>query len=52
MSNIERMQDLVNTLNYHTRLYDAGKQEISDKKWDEMYFELKSLEDELAALKI
>ena len=46
MSNIEHMQDLVNTLNYHTRLYDAGKQEISDKKWDEMYFELKSLEDE------
>jgi DNA ligase (NAD+) len=46
MSNIEKMQILVDTLNYHTRLYDAGKQEISDKAWDDMYFELKSLEDE------
>lgn len=41
-----KIQELVNTLNYHTDLYDAGKPEISDKEWDNLYFELQRLEKE------
>ena len=34
------MKKLVDILNYHTRLYDEGHPEWSDKEWDEKYFEL------------
>lgn len=39
-----RMQELIETLNYHTKLYDEGKPVISDTEWDAMYFELQELE--------
>lgn len=39
-----RMQELIETLNYHTKLYDEGKPIISDTEWDSMYFELQELE--------
>lgn len=39
-----RIQDLIYKLNYHTKRYDEGKPEISDKEWDDMYFELQDLE--------
>ena len=39
-----RMQELIETLNYHTKLYDEGKPVISDTEWDSMYFELQELE--------
>ena len=42
-----RMQELINTLNYHTNLYNRGIPEITDKAWDDMYFELINLEKEL-----
>ena len=42
---IERIKELIKKLNYHTKLYDMGKPEISDKEWDEMYFELVKLEN-------
>lgn len=38
------MQDLVNTLNYYTKLYDEGRPAITDAQWDEMYFQLVEME--------
>ena len=35
---------LIEKLNYHTKLYDEGRPEISDVEWDKMYFELQDLE--------
>lgn len=40
------IRQLVNKLNYYTKLYDEGRPEISDEKWDNMYFELMALENE------
>lgn len=40
------MRELINKLNYHTQLYDAGKPEISDKEWDDLYFKLVKMENE------
>ena len=41
-----RVEFLVSELNRHTELYDKGVPEISDKEWDDMYFELATLEHE------
>lgn len=41
-----KIKYLVNELNKHTELYDAGKPIISDKEWDDMYFKLMKLEQE------
>ena len=41
-----RIEYLVAELNRHTELYDKGTPEISDKEWDDMYFELVALEHE------
>ena len=41
---IKEIYRLVDTLNYHTKLYDAGTPEISDQEWDDMYFDLQALE--------
>ena len=38
------MQDLVDTLNYYTKLYDEGRPAITDAQWDEMYFQLVEME--------
>lgn len=38
--------ELVRLLNYYTQKYDEGHPEISDKEWDEMFFELIQLEKE------
>ena len=35
---------LIHKLNYYTKLYDEGSPAISDKEWDDLYFELKELE--------
>ena len=40
-----RIRDLIYKLNYHTKKYDEGNPEISDKEWDDMYFELQDLEN-------
>jgi len=40
----ERIRELVNQLNFYTKLYDEGHPEISDKEWDELYFDLQELE--------
>lgn len=40
------MRELIDRLNYHTQLYDAGRPEISDKEWDDLYFKLVKMENE------
>ena len=42
--NIKSMQELIDYLNYHTKLYDEGKPDITDAQWDEKYFELQKME--------
>lgn len=38
------IDQLVEDLNYYTDCYDAGRPEISDEEWDDMYFDLIELE--------
>lgn len=40
----KRIDDLVFYLNECTKLYDIGEPTISDKEWDDLYFELVKLE--------
>lgn len=40
----KRIDDLVLYLNECTKLYDIGEPTISDKEWDDLYFELVKLE--------
>ena len=46
MNQLDEMRDLIEKLNYYTKLYDEGKSPISDKEWDDMYFHLEELEKE------
>ena len=39
-----KIRNLIDKLNYYTKLYDEGKPEISDQEWDDMYFKLVTLE--------
>jgi len=43
---MDKMKELIEKLNYHTKLYDEGHPVISDKEWDNMYFQLQELEKE------
>ena len=38
--NLDTMKDLIEKLNYYTKLYDEGHPIITDKEWDEIYFDL------------
>ena len=40
------IRSLIDELNRLTVLYDAGQPEVSDKEWDDLYFELKQMEEE------
>lgn len=42
---VKQIRTLIEYLNANTHLYDEGNPAISDKLWDEKYFELKELED-------
>ena len=42
----ERIEYLVDKLNYYTKKYDEGETLITDQEWDAMYFELYRLEQE------
>lgn len=42
----KKIKYLVETLNNYTKLYDEGHPAISDKEWDDLYFELLELEKE------
>lgn len=39
------MRELIEKLNYYTMLYDKGTPAISDKEWDDLYFQLKKEEE-------
>ena len=41
----EIMRDLVDRLNYLTLKYDEGCPEVSDKEWDDLYFQLLDMEN-------
>ena len=40
------MDELIEKLNYYTKLYDEGRPEITDQEWDELYFQLVEKEKE------
>ena len=42
---MSEMRDLIDKLNEYTKAYDEGSPIISDKEWDDLYFQLKTLED-------
>jgi len=48
--NFDTMRELINKLNYYTKYYDEGKSLISDKEWDDMYFQLQELEKEFGVV--
>lgn len=41
---MQEIKELIEKINYYTKLYDEGHPAISDKEWDDMYFKLQSLE--------
>jgi DNA ligase (NAD+) len=43
---VNKIRELIEYLNYHTKCYDEGHPEISDTEWDKAYFELDQLEKE------
>ncbi len=43
--NDSEIRNLIEKLNYYTKLYDEGHPKISDKEWDDMYFKLVSFEN-------
>ena len=48
--NFDTMRELIDKLNYYTKLYDEGHPAISDKEWDDMYFQLQELEEEFGVV--
>ena len=46
MSNKIKIRELIDKLNYYTKLYDEGTPEISDQEWDDLYFKLVEIEKE------
>ena len=42
--NLDIMRELIDQLNYYTKLYDEGNPEIDDKTWDTLYFQLQEME--------
>ena len=41
---LENMRSLVDRLNYLTQKYDEGNPEVTDKEWDDLYFQLLRME--------
>lgn len=39
------IRPLIDKLNYYTKMYDEGRPEISDREWDDMYFQLQTAEN-------
>ena len=46
MEKLDRVRFLVIALNAYTKDYEQGNPKITDEEWDNMYFELKALEEE------
>ena len=45
-----KIRQLINELNYYTKLYDQGEPIISDEAWDKLYFQLQDLENKLGII--
>ena len=43
---MNQIHNLIDKLNVYTKFYDEGHPVVSDKEWDDMYFELQNLENE------
>ena len=43
---MEEIRNLIDKLNYLTKKYDEGHPEVSDKEWDELYYQLVEREKE------
>lgn len=43
---MDEIRNLIDKLNYYTKLYDAGTPAITDYQWDSLYFMLVQLENE------
>lgn len=52
MNELERIKFLTEYLNKTTKEYDEDNPSISDKAWDELYFELKDLEDKTGIIMV
>ena len=39
------IREMIDKLNKYTELYDRGRSPITDKEWDDLYFELKKMEE-------
>lgn len=44
---MNRLLELIDKANEYTRLYDLGTPAITDQEWDNIYFEIEKLENEL-----
>ena len=44
------MDELIEKLNYYTKLYDEGHPEITDQEWDDLYFQLIEKEKETGVI--
>lgn len=43
---MQKMRELIDILNYHTKLYNNNQEIMSDEEWDKMYFQLQEMEKE------
>lgn len=50
MNKYEEYKKLVDELNYHTDLYNEGKEIITDSQWDDIYLKVKAMEKELGII--
>lgn len=46
MNKLDEMQELIDKLNYYIKMYDEGTPVVSDKEYDDLYFQLEKLEEE------
>ena len=42
---MDQIRELIDQLNYYTKLYDEGRPEVDDETWDKLYFFLQQLEE-------
>lgn len=46
MINLDDMRNLIDKLNYYIKMYDEGNPVITDKEYDDLYFQLEKMEEE------
>ena len=50
ITTVEEYKKAVDELNYYTQKYDEGNPEITDEEWDDIYFAVKSYEEETGTI--